>query len=876
MQNKTNIPGELAILPVRDMVLFPGAVLPITVGRESSLSLLNSLRGEQKLLGVVAQHDPRVEEPGASDLHTVGTVARIHKMVRMPNGNVVVFLEGVERFRLLELVGFQPFLRARIRVSPDVVGPQDAELVALKRNAQDLFRDVVSKSPQLSDDLQTSVYNIDDPGRLTDFIAGTLPSLSTLMRQELLETFDVRVRLETLVRELSKELEVLELRTKINEQVQEQVNQSQREYLLREQMKAIQKELGESDDPETEVEELRKKVEESGMHADARKECERELKRLRKMTPASAEYMVARTYLEWMTTLPWSKSSGAEEIDIPKAQTILDEDHYDLEKVKQRILEYLAVKKLQPGMKGPILCFLGPPGVGKTSLGKSIARAMGRKFVRISLGGMHDEAEIRGHRRTYIGALPGQILQGMRRAETNDPVFMLDEVDKLGRDFRGDPAAALMEVLDPEQNGTFRDHYLDVPFDLSKVIFICTANWIDPIPEPLRDRMEIIELPGYTEEEKIHIATKYLIPKQAGEHGLKMSEHIEFTEEGLREIIHSYTREAGVRNLEREIATIMRKQARRIAETMGVKAAVASNENLEAEVASAAEQVTEQAPQPAAAKLVVTPEIVREALGVPRYRVEKEVEDRVKQPGVAVGLVWTPAGGDITFIEATKMRGGKQFQMTGHLGEVMQESMRAALSWVRANAEKYAIDVDFFRKQDIHIHVPSGAVPKEGPSAGVGMVTALVSLLTDRPVRPRVAMTGEISLTGLVMPVGGTKEKVLGAKRAGIQEVILPADNEPNVKEDLQPHMIEGLKLHFVRTVDQALEIALGQPEVKRESRKEPRPQPEVGGGAVSLPNARALCGPSRRATPAESCFAGSAGWPAPALWRRAEASAAG
>jgi ATP-dependent Lon protease len=834
MENKIQIPDELAILPVRDMVLFPGAVLPITVGRESSLSLLNSLRGEHKLLGVVAQHDPRIEDPSASDLHTVGTVARIHKMVRMPNGNVVVFMEGVERFRLLELIGFQPFLRARIKVSPDVVGPQDAELVALKRNTQDLFRDVVSKSPQLSDDLQTSVYNIDDPGRLTDFVAGTLPSLSTLMRQELLETFDVRVRLETLVRELSKELEVLELRNKINEQVQEQVNQSQREYLLREQMKAIQKELGESDDPETEVEELRKKVEESGMPADPRKECERELKRLRKMTPASAEYMVARTYLEWMTTLPWSKSSGTEEIDIPKAQGILDEDHYDLEKVKERILEYLAVKKLQPGMKGPILCFLGPPGVGKTSLGKSIARAMGRKFVRISLGGMHDEAEIRGHRRTYIGALPGQILQGIRRAETNDPVFMLDEVDKLGRDFRGDPAAALMEVLDPEQNSTFRDHYLDVPFDLSKVIFICTANWIDPIPEPLRDRMEIIELPGYTEEEKIHIAIRYLIPKQTEAHGLKTGEHIEYTEEGLREIIHSYTREAGVRNLERELATIMRKQARRIAEKMGVQAAVTTSEEVEAEVASAAEKVAADAAPATVDKLVVTPEVVREALGVARYRVEKEVEDRVKQPGVAVGLVWTPAGGDITFIEATKMRGGKQFQMTGHLGEVMQESMRAALSWVRANAEKYGIDVDFFRKQDIHIHVPSGAVPKEGPSAGVAMVTALVSLLTDRPVRARVAMTGEISLTGLVMPVGGTKEKVLGAKRAGIQEVILPADNEPNVKEDLQPHMIEGLKLHFVRTVDQALEIALGQPEIKRESRKEPRPQPDVGGGAVN------------------------------------------
>ena len=453
----------------------------------------------------------------------------------------------------------------------------------------------------------------------------------------------------------------------------------------------------------------------SGMSAEAKKECERELKRLQKMTPASAEYMVARTYLEWMTSLPWAKSSGTEEIDIHKGREILDQDHYDLQKVKERILDYLAVKKLQPGMKGPILCFVGPPGVGKTSLGKSIARALGRKFVRISLGGMHDEAEIRGHRRTYIGALPGQIMQGLRRAETNDPVFMLDEVDKLGRDFRGDPAAALMEVLDPEQNSSFRDHYLDTPFDLSKVLFIATANWMDPIPEPLRDRMEVIELPGYTELEKIHIATKYLVPKQTSEHGLKIGEQIEFPEAGLHEIIHSYTREAGVRNLEREIATLVRKQARRIAESQGEK-------------------------------LVVTPQVVREVLGVPKYRSEREVEDRVKAPGVSVGLVWTPAGGDIVFIEASRMRGGKQFTMTGHLGEVMQESMTAALTWVRANAERYGIDPDFFRKQDIHVHVPSGAVPKDGPSAGVAMVSALVSLLSGRPIRSRVAMTGEISL----------------------------------------------------------------------------------------------------------------------------------
>jgi len=777
-EKKFVVPEILPILPVRDTVLFPGAVLPLTVGRESSLALVNALQGEEKMLGVVAQLDPRVEDPAAADLHKVGTLAKVHKTVKMPNGNVVIFLEGLQRIQMLDLVGLRPFLRARVQAEPDIIGEADTELEALQRNAQDLFRDVVSHSPQLSDDLQSVAMNIDDPGRLTDFIAGTLPSLSTLLRQELIETPSVRKRLESLIRELSKELEVLELRSKIHEQVQEQVSQNQREYLLREQMKAIQKELGESDDSMQEIDELRKKVEEAGMTAEAKKECDRELKRLSKMTPASAEYMVSRTYLEWMTSLPWSKSSGSSEIDIAKGREILDEDHYDLQKVKERILDYLAVKKLQPGMKGPILCFVGPPGVGKTSLGKSIARSLGRKFVRIALGGMHDEAEIRGHRRTYIGALPGQIIQGLKRGETNDPVMMLDEVDKLGRDFRGDPSSALMEVLDPEQNNAFRDHYLDVPFDLSKVLFIATANWMDPIPEPLRDRMEIIELPGYTGEEKLHIAHKYLIPKQAAEHGLRVDEQIAFTDEGLREIIHSFTREAGVRNLEREIATITRKQARRIAENK-----------------------TE--------KMVVTPEIVREFLGVPKFRTEKEVEERVKRPGVAVGLVWTPVGGDIIFIEATRMRGGKQFTMTGHLGEVMQESMTAALTWTRANGERYGIDPDFFRKQDIHIHVPSGAVPKDGPSAGAAMVTALVSLLSGRPVKNRLAMTGEMTLSGVVLPIGGVKEKVLGAKRAGITEVLLPADNEPNVVADLTPEILGDIAITYVRTLDEVLEHAL-------------------------------------------------------------------
>jgi ATP-dependent Lon protease len=798
VEKKFVVPDVLPILPVRDTVLFPGAVLPLTVGRESSLALVNALMGDEKLLGVVAQLDPRVEDPSAADLHKIGTLAKVHKTVKMPNGNVVIFLEGLQRIQVVDLISLRPYLRARIEAQPDLNGEADSELEALQRNAQDLFRDVVSHSPQLSDDLHSVAQNIDDPGRLADFIAGTLPSLSTMLRQELIETPSVRKRLETLIRELSKELEVLELRSKIHEQVQEQVGQNQREYLLREQMKAIQKELGESDDSMQEIDELRKKVEEAGMTAEAKKECDREIKRLAKMTPASAEYMVSRTYLEWMTSLPWSKSSGSQEIDIAKGREILDEDHYDLQKVKERILDYLAVKKLQPGMKGPILCFVGPPGVGKTSLGKSIARALGRKFVRLALGGMHDEAEIRGHRRTYIGALPGQIIQGLKRAESNDPVCMLDEVDKLGRDFRGDPSSALMEVLDPEQNYAFRDHYLDVPFDLSKVLFIATANWMDPIPEPLRDRMEIIELPGYTGEEKLHIAHKYLIPKQAAEHGLKIGEQLEFSDEAIREIIHSFTREAGVRNLEREIATVTRKQARRVAEG-----------KLD--------------------KMTVTPEIVREYLGVPKFRTEKEVEERVKKPGVAIGLVWTPVGGDIIFIEATRMRGGKQFTMTGHLGEVMQESMTAALTWVRANADRYGIDTDFFRKHDIHIHVPSGAVPKDGPSAGAAMVTALVSLLTGRPVRDRLAMTGEMTLSGIVLPIGGVKEKVLGAKRAGIKEVLLPADNEPNAVADLTPEILGDIKITYVRTLEEVLEHALSK-EVVAPPPIVPEPQPKSVG----------------------------------------------
>src|SRR5579885_2893642 len=617
-------PNQLPLLPVRDTVLFPHALLPLTIGRESSIALFQSL-GENKHLGVIAQLDPRVDAPGPQDLHTIGTIAVIHKVIRMPNQNLFIFCEGVSRMRVLEFTALEPFLRGKIEPIREQEPEMTPELEALRQNAISVFQQIVALSPSLSDDLQSIAANIGEIGRLADFMAASLPTLSTAERQEVLNELDVRKRLELVLRKLAKELEVQQLRSKIYSQVQDQLSQTQREFYLREQMKAIQKELGEGDEQQREIEELRQKIEAAGMPEEVKNEALRELKRLSRMSPAAADYTVTRTYLDWMVVLPWSKSSGVQ-VDVRKAKEVLDADHYDLEKVKDRILDYLAVRQLNPSIKGPILCFVGPPGVGKTSLGKSIARALERKFVRISLGGVHDEAEIRGHRRTYIGALPGQIIQGIRRAESNDPVFMLDEIDKVGRDFRGDPASALLEALDPEQNSAFRDHYLDVPFDLSKVLFIATANWIDPIPEPLRDRMEIIELAGYTEVEKLHIANKYLIPKQAAEHGLKVGEQIEFTQEGLQEIIRGYTREAGVRNLEREVATITRKQARRLAEGK-------------------------------IDKMIVTPQVVRETLGVPRFRAEREVEDRVKQPGVSVGLVWTPAGGDIVFIEATRMRG---------------------------------------------------------------------------------------------------------------------------------------------------------------------------------------------------------------------------
>jgi ATP-dependent Lon protease len=767
----------LPLLPVRDTVLFPHAVLPLTVGRESSVQLINSL-GEDKTIVVVAQREARVDAPQPTDLFAVGTLAVVHKVVRMPNQSLFVFAEGLERVKVTEYTQLQPFMRATVETIAEVIPPKNAQIEALQRNVLTLFQQIVAGSPTLSDELSTVAANIDDAGRMVDFITSSLPSLSTRDKQDVLETPDVNVRLEKINQHLAKELEVQQLRNKIQSEVQDRVQQTQREYYLREQMKAIQKELGEQDETTRDAEELRQKIEAAGMPDDVKKEALKELGRLARMSPMAADYGLTRNYIEWLAVLPWQKSSGVE-VDIPKAKEILDSDHYDLEKVKNRILDYLSVRRLKPSMKGPILCFVGPPGVGKTSLGKSIARSLGRKFVRLSLGGVHDEAEVRGHRRTYIGALPGQIMQGIRRAETNDPVFMLDEIDKVGRDFRGDPGAALLEALDPEQNFSFRDNYLDVPFDLSKVLFITTANQLDPIPEPLRDRMEIIELQGYTEEEKVHIAFQYLIPRQIDENGIQ-KEQIEFPEETIRFLIRHYTREAGVRNLERTIGTLCRKQARRIAEGH-------------------------------ADKLVVTPELVqhRDMLGGIKIRVEGEIAERTKRSGVAVGLAWTPTGGDVLFVEANKMKGKGGFTMTGQLGQVMQESMQAALTWVRSNAKDLGIDEKFFADHDIHIHVPAGAIPKDGPSAGVTMVTALVSLLTDRPVRPLTAMTGEITLSGNVLPIGGIKEKTLAAKRAGVTDIILPEDNRQNVQEDLTPEQLQGLNMHYVKSIPELLEIAL-------------------------------------------------------------------
>lgn len=769
--SRVEIPEVLPVLPLRGIVIFPSQIHPFLVSRPASLKLIDEVGQTNRIIALAAQKNPEDENPTPESVFRHGTAVRILKMLRYPDQSVRVLVQGIARIELVEFTQADPYFKARVK-RPEETFVADKEIDALQAHLLSQFSKFVSLVPYLPDELQGIAMQVREPGRLTDLVASYL-KIAVEEAQDLLFTTDVRQRLEKLISILTREIELLELGHKIQSQVQTELNKNQREYYLRQQLKAIQKELGEGDARSSEIEELEKKLEAARMPEEARKAAEKELDRLRMIPPESAEHTVVRTYLDWLVSLPWSISTE-DNLDIRHAREVLDEDHYDLEKIKERILEFLAVRKLKKDTKGPILCFVGPPGTGKTSLGRSIARALGRKFVRLSLGGIRDEAEIRGHRRTYIGALPGRIIQGIRNAGSNNPLFILDEVDKLGADFRGDPAAALLEVLDPEQNNSFADHYLDVPFDLSQVLFLTTANVLDTIPHALRDRMEVLELPGYTEEEKLQIVKRHLLPKQLAENGLG-DRKIELTPEAAAEIIRSYTREAGLRNLEREIARVFRKIARAVTEG-------------------------EVPPEK------ITPEMVRGYLGPPRFF--QEVAERTQEPGVATGLAWTANGGDILFIESTRMSGQKGLTLTGSLGDVMKESMQAALSYIRSRADRLGIPSDFFDKSDIHVHVPAGAIPKDGPSAGVTIAASLASLLTGRPVRSDVAMTGEITLRGKVLPVGGIKEKVLAARRAGIKTIILPRRNESDL-EDVPEELRRELKMVFVDTVDEVLAAAL-------------------------------------------------------------------
>ncbi|MDP9366087.1 MAG: endopeptidase La [Chloroflexota bacterium] len=773
----------LPVLPLRGTVVFPLTVVPLAAAQPRSLRLIDQVMSGDRTVALVMQKDAEQEGAGPDDVLRVGTIATIHQMMRVPDGSVRLAVQGTERMRILEFVSEEPFLVARVQPAPEAV-EDSIEIQALTRNTLDLFQRLVSLVPHLPDELVTAALNVDEPRHLVYLVATNL-RMEPEERQNLLELDSLREKLTALNAFIAKELDVLELGKKIQSDVQEELGKSQREYYLREQLKAIQKELGEGTETEAEVTELRTKIEESGMPEEAAKEARRELDRLSKLPPAAAEYGVIKTYLDWLTTLPWNKSTEGE-IDVAKARQILDEDHYDLEKIKDRILEYLAVRKLKRAMaereggdatpsREPILCFVGPPGVGKTSLAQSIARALGRELTRMSLGGVRDEAEIRGHRRTYVGALPGRIIQAIRRAGTNDPVFVLDEVDKLGSDWRGDPSSALLEVLDPEQNNTFRDHYLDVAFDLSKVMFIATANLLDTIPAPLRDRMEILELSGYTDEDKLRIAQKYLVPKQLKAHGLP-DDGYEWTDEGLLYLVQHYTREAGVRNLEREIGSACRKIATRVAEGREVERTIG-------------------------------PDQIRDFLGRPRFFYEERVA-RTEQPGVAIGVGVTGVGGDIMFIESTRMPGKGSLTVTGQLGDVMKESATAALSFVRSRARDLRVDPEFYRESDIHVHVPAGAVPKDGPSAGTAMTTSLVSLLTGVPVRDDVAMTGEITLRGQVLPVGGIKMKALAARRAGVDTFVLPRRNEADL-DDLPQELRDEMRFVLADTMDDVLGAAM-------------------------------------------------------------------
>jgi ATP-dependent Lon protease len=783
------IPDILPLLPLIETVAFPHVIVPLSIGRESSIKLVDDavIKGE-KVLGLALSRNPEQEQPDIANVHPIGVAAVIHTMMRLPDGQRMI-VQGLKRIRILEAVQTSPYLRVRVEKLSDEIDYQpeeELEIEALKRNLARMFSRLVNASDNLPDELQ-AITRIPQPGVLADTMAAHLP-IPPLERQEILETLGLRARMRLILKILTRELEVVEIGNKIASDVHSELGKSQREYYLREQLKAIQKELGQEGDRD-EIEELRQAIEAAGMPEEARTQAERELERLTRMSAGHPEYGVTRNYLDWLVKLPWNRATE-DNLDIPTVRRILDEDHYGLEKVKERILEYLSVRKFKSEgtVRQPILCLVGPPGVGKTSLGMSIARALGKKFVRISLGGMHDEAEIRGHRRTYIGALPGQIIQGIRRADTNNPVFMLDEIDKVGRDFRGDPSSALLEVLDPEQNSTFRDHFLEVTFDLSKVLFITTANILETIPPPLRDRMEVIEIPGYTEEEKVEIAHRHLVPKQMEEHGLKKT-HVRWRRSALRHIIRGYTREAGVRNLERQIAAICRKATRQFAEGR-------------------------QEP------VVVTGDVVQEFLGAPRF-LEQEVVERTTTPGVGIGLAWTPVGGDVLFVEAARMPGSGQLILTGQLGDVMQESARAALSWVRSRAEVLGIDKDLFRSTDIHLHVPAGGVPKDGPSAGAVITATLVSLLTGRRMKPRLAMTGEVTLRGKVLPVGGIKEKVLAARRAGVRTVLLPEANRKDVEEDVPENVRNGLEIVYVRDMDQVLELALEPPRAPGRARRQ-------------------------------------------------------
>ena len=772
-----NIPEILPVLPIKGGVIFPNLISPLVITTTRSAKLVDETLAGDKLVLCVTQKNPDIEEAQPGDLYSVGTVVLISKMLRFPDGTMRLLVQGLKRAKVINFTQEEPYLKAKTETVEEI-DKKDISVEALMRNVVNLFHQLADMAPYLPEDMTTVVMNIESPGRLADFVT-SYTNFDIADKQNLLETLDPKERLARLAPLLTKEISILELGAKIRDQVKGELDKTQREYYLREQMKAIQKELGEMDERSAEINELKDKIEKAKMPKEVKEVALKEVDRLARMPPAAAEYTVSRTYIDWLTTLPWSVSSE-DNLDIKRAKQILDEDHYNLEKVKERIIEYLAVKKLRKDSKGPILCFVGPPGVGKTSLGRSIARALGRKFVRFSLGGIRDEAEIRGHRRTYVGALPGRIIQGMRNAGTNNPVFMLDEIDKVGMDFRGDPSSALLEVLDPEQNFSFSDHYLEVPFDLSKVMFITTANLVDPIIPALKDRMETLELPGYIAEEKLMIATNFLIPRQVKESGLN-GKNIEFTDKALELIINEYTREAGVRNLEREIGSIARKVARKVAEGNSKK-------------------------------IKITEKEVREFLGPQKFF--SEVAARKGTTGVSTGLAVTPFGGEIIFIESSKMRGKKGLTLTGSLGEVMKESAQAALSFIRSNASKFEIKDDFFDNYDIHIHIPAGATPKDGPSAGIAISASLLSLLKEKPLDPNTAMTGEITLTGRVLPIGGVKEKVLAANRAGIKNVILPVENKKDL-EEIPQKVKKGLNFKFVKSIQDIYRILFNQKTVK-------------------------------------------------------------